>query len=104
MSLALIFTTVVLSLFALVNATTGMPSSSQRTITPNSEWGSLVLLYAPPRMNTLCTLQLRGALPKRSCCRHGEDLTMVPMAHLTMVPMAHVSDATVWPVAREQGS
>jgi hypothetical protein len=63
MSLALIFTTVVLSLFALVNATTGMPSSSQRTITPNSEWGSLVLLYAPPRMNTLCTLQLRGALP-----------------------------------------
>ena len=41
---------------------------------------------------------------KRLCCLHGEDLTMVPMAHLTMVPMAHVSDATVWPVAREQGS
>ena len=62
-SLALIFTTVVLSLFAPVNATTGMPSSYQRTITPNSEWGSLVLLYAPPRMTTLCTLQLRGASP-----------------------------------------
>lgn len=44
------------------------------------------------------------AVIKRSCCLHGEDLTMVPMAHLTMVPMAHVSDATVWPVAREQGS